>query len=144
MLLNYDEMAKGLAAAGVPLVKEHLAADAAEAVATADEFGVPVVLKLVSPALVHKSDVGAVLLNIRGHEEVVEATGRLADLAAELSLNEAGWQILVQEMVDGGYANAIDLREEVTIPVSALPDRLADIASRGGRRFSDFLFLPSA
>ncbi|MDA3624099.1 acetate--CoA ligase family protein [Saccharopolyspora sp. WRP15-2] len=100
MLLNYDEMAKSLSAAGVPLVKERLAADAAEAVAAADEFGVPVVLKLVSPALVHKSDVGAVLLDVRGHDAAVEAAGRLAELASELSLGVAGWQILVQEMVE--------------------------------------------
>ncbi|MCG3751939.1 acetate--CoA ligase family protein [Amycolatopsis sp. Poz14] len=97
MLLGYDEVAKALAAAGVPAVRERLAASPAEAVAAADEFGVPVVLKLMSPALVHKADVGAVLLDVQGHDAAVAGAARLRELAGELGL--PGWQILVQEMV---------------------------------------------
>lgn len=98
MQLSYDEVAKALTAAGVPVVRERLAPDAAAAVAAGDEFGVPVVLKLVSPALVHKSDVGAVILDVRGHDAVAGAAGRLTELASILQIDDDGWQILVQEM----------------------------------------------
>ncbi|MEV6062886.1 acetate--CoA ligase family protein [Nocardia asteroides] len=102
MLLHYDTLARCLAEAGVPLVRERLVENTQAAVAAAEEFGVPVVLKLISPALVHKADVGAVVLDLVGAEAVRAAAERLTTLAAELALESAGWQILVQEMVRGG------------------------------------------
>ncbi|MBN9742723.1 hypothetical protein DMP23_16700 [Amycolatopsis sp. A1MSW2902] len=98
MLLNYDDLAASLAEAGVPVARERLADDASAAAAAAGELAGPAVLKLVSPELVHKSDAGAVLLDIRGAEAAAVAAARLEALAAELSLKR--WQILVQEMVD--------------------------------------------
>ncbi len=57
--------AKGiLAKAGVPVLAEKLARSADEAVKAAEEVGYPVVMKIVSPQIVHKSDIGGVLLNV--------------------------------------------------------------------------------
>ncbi|SFW88641.1 ATP-grasp domain-containing protein [Amycolatopsis australiensis] len=83
MLLSYDDVAKALAAAGVPAVLER---SVAGAVATAGELGIPLVVKVVSPALAHKADVGAVELDVRGHD----AAGRLAELAGNLALGRRG------------------------------------------------------
>ena len=51
----------------------------------------------------------------------------------------------VDEVVDllaPRYARAIDVRDERELPVGELPRQLESIAAGGGRRFSDFLFLP--
>lgn len=99
MQLSYQSLARALAAVEVPVAREFLATDAATATAVADGFGTPVVLKLISPALIHKSDVGAVILGLEGRDEVAAAAERLQLLATELGLDEAGWHILVQEMI---------------------------------------------
>ena len=53
-----------LAAAGIPSVPERLCADAQTAAAAASELGWPVVLKIASPDILHKSDIGGVLLDV--------------------------------------------------------------------------------
>ncbi|MDQ2713568.1 MAG: acetate--CoA ligase family protein [Chloroflexota bacterium] len=58
--------------AGIPVVPGKLAISAAEAVEAAREVGLPVVLKIQSPELPHKSDVGGVALNLASEEAVRE------------------------------------------------------------------------
>ena len=59
-----------LEAYGFPTLKHGMAKTAEEAVALFQKIGAPVVLKIVSPDVVHKFDVGGVLLNISTPEEV--------------------------------------------------------------------------
>ncbi len=59
--------------AGIPIPPGGLAKTVAEAVAIAREVGYPVALKIVSPDIVHKSDVGGVKLNLANDEEVRRA-----------------------------------------------------------------------
>ncbi len=59
-----------LAAFNVPVTETRLAADANDAVAIAERLGYPVVLKIASPDIVHKSDVGGVVLSVRNADEV--------------------------------------------------------------------------
>ncbi len=63
-LLNEHEAKSVLHAYGIPVVKTQFAATIDQAVAIAEDIGYPVVLKIVSPQITHKSDVGGVLLNI--------------------------------------------------------------------------------
>ncbi|MDE2639908.1 MAG: acetate--CoA ligase family protein, partial [Chloroflexota bacterium] len=63
-MLSEVEAKAALGAAGVPVTPTRLAAGAAEAVAIAGELGYPVVLKVVSDTITHKSDVGGVELNL--------------------------------------------------------------------------------
>jgi len=56
-----------------PLVAGDLAATADEAVALAEKLGYPVVMKIDSPHILHKSDVGGVVLNIRSEQDVRDA-----------------------------------------------------------------------
>ncbi len=53
-----------LAAAGVVFSPEQVCSDADGAVAAAEQFGFPVVLKIVSPDIAHKTEMGGVLLNV--------------------------------------------------------------------------------
>ncbi len=59
-----------LAGAGVPMQREILARTADEAAAAAEQLGLPVAVKVVSPDVTHKSDVGAVVLGIADAESV--------------------------------------------------------------------------
>lgn len=70
-----DEVAskKLLAAYGIPISKEAIAQTSAEAVKIAKKIGFPVVAKVVSPDILHKSDVGGVVLNINSAAEVKKA-----------------------------------------------------------------------
>ncbi|WP_444984822.1 acetate--CoA ligase family protein [Halomonas mongoliensis] len=55
---------------GIPAAPEQIAADADQAVSLAEAFGYPVVLKIASPDIVHKSDIGGVLLDVASAEDV--------------------------------------------------------------------------
>ena len=61
-----------LAQAGVVFSPEQVCSDAAAAAKAADSFGYPVVLKIVSPDIAHKTEMGGVLLNV-GDAAAVQA-----------------------------------------------------------------------
>ncbi|MGX5658870.1 acetate--CoA ligase family protein [Castellaniella ginsengisoli] len=65
-----SESKRLLAAAGIPVNREVIVADPAEAARRAPEVGFPLVAKVISPAIVHKSDVGGVLLGVRDAESL--------------------------------------------------------------------------
>lgn len=69
-LLTEVEAKSLLQEAGVPVAATLLARTRAEAQAAADQVGYPVVLKIVSPDIAHKSDVGGVKLNLQDREAV--------------------------------------------------------------------------
>jgi acetyl-CoA synthetase len=91
------------------------AGDAEEALALAREVGFPVGLKLSSPALLHKSEAGALALGLGAEEEVREAARRLLALpeAAEATL-------LVERMVEGGIELFFAARRDGVVPVLAV------------------------
>jgi acetate---CoA ligase (ADP-forming) len=70
-----DEVASKalLRAYGIPVSKEEIAQDAAGAVKIAKKIGFPVVAKVVSADILHKSDIGGVVLNINSPAEVKKA-----------------------------------------------------------------------
>lgn len=78
-----DEVAskKLLKAYGIPVSKEGIAQTAAEAVKIAKQIGFPVVAKVVSAEILHKSDIGGVVLNLNSATEVKKA---FADISARV------------------------------------------------------------
>ena len=72
-ILTEFESKQLLAAYGIPTVRTELAATAEEAVHKASEIGFPVVLKLHSETITHKTDVGGVKLNLRSASDVAAA-----------------------------------------------------------------------
>jgi acetyltransferase len=72
-ILTEYESKQLLAAYGIPTVRTELAASADDAVRQADEIGYPVVLKLHSETITHKTDVGGVKLNLRTATDVAAA-----------------------------------------------------------------------
>ncbi len=64
------EAKRVFAAYGLPVAATELARSEEEAVAIAEAMGYPVVMKIISPDILHKSDAGGVKINVRGAEEV--------------------------------------------------------------------------
>jgi acetyltransferase len=84
-LLAAAEAATLITEAGIPAAAAPLATDADAAVSLARGFGYPVVLKISSPDIVHKSDIGGVRLNLRNDAEVRQA---FEDIMASTRLYE--------------------------------------------------------
>lgn len=76
-LLTEAESKQILTAYGIPTVETHIAADPDSAVAFAERIGYPVVLKLHSETVTHKTDVGGVQLNLRDAQAVRAAFDRI-------------------------------------------------------------------
>jgi len=72
-LLTEIESKQVIAQAGLSVVETKLALTQQEAIALSKNIGFPVVMKVISPDIVHKSDGGGVVLNIKNEEEVVAA-----------------------------------------------------------------------
>jgi acyl-CoA synthetase (NDP forming) len=102
-----------LAEVGVPVVREHQVTTVDEARAAAEALGFPLVLKVVSDVIPHRSDLGLVALDIRDEPELVTQWARMSRRLDELG-QRAGASFLVQEMARGGL--------EVFAGVSRDPD----------------------
>jgi acyl-CoA synthetase (NDP forming) len=87
-----------LAAHGVPVVPWRLARSGDEAVAAARELGYPVVVKVVSPEILHKTDIGGVALGLGDDDGVRGGFARVVAAAGDAHVDGA----LVAPMRDGG------------------------------------------
>ncbi len=82
----------------IPVTDFRVAKEEAEAIKAAGDIGYPVVLKIVSPDVIHKSDVGAVVLNLKTAHEVGEAYRRILSNVVKVQPNARMLGVLVQEM----------------------------------------------
>jgi acetyltransferase len=80
--LTESEAKEVLKAYGIPVVETRVAGNAEEAVTIAAEIGFPVALKVLSPDITHKSDVGGVALDLETPDAVLEAANRIASRVA--------------------------------------------------------------
>ena len=83
---------------GIPVTVFKLAKNQEEAAEVARQIGFPVVLKIVSPDIIHKSDAGGVKVNLKEAEEVRSAYGRILENAKKYNDAARIEGILVQEM----------------------------------------------
>lgn len=91
-----------LARAGVPVVSARLARNATEAVAAARAFGDEVALKISSPDIAHKSDIGGVELKLRGDDAVAAAFARVMANVRERAPKAEIEGVLVSPMRERG------------------------------------------
>lgn len=107
-----------LAAAGVPFAQERTATNATEAVAAAGAIGFPVAMKVLSPDLAHKSEVGGVRLGLADAAAVSEAwDGMMASVRAKAP-NARIEGALIAPMIAGGVETVIGMhRDPVFGPV---------------------------
>ncbi|MGH6768395.1 MAG: acetate--CoA ligase family protein [Xanthobacteraceae bacterium] len=97
-----------LRACGIVTPNERLVTSAADAVRAAEEIGFPVVLKAVAGTLTHKSDVGAVALNLGSPADVSAAYARIASNVKDHVI--AG--MLVCQQVHGGLELVLGLHRD--------------------------------
>jgi len=104
--LNEHEAKRFLAGFGVPVSRETLVPDEAGALKAAWEIGYPVVLKAAGEKLQHKTEVGAIALNLKSEAEVRDEARRLLAIPGCEAL-------LVQEMVKGDRELVCGLTRDV-------------------------------
>ncbi|MFL2646304.1 MAG: acetate--CoA ligase family protein [Dehalococcoidia bacterium] len=99
--LNEVEAKQLLASAGVPVAQTQLAITADEAVNAAEEIGYPVVMKIVSPEIAHKSDVGGVVVGVENSDDVrsvfAEINRSVADKAPQAEIDGVAIQAMVPQ-----------------------------------------------
>jgi acyl-CoA synthetase (NDP forming) len=100
--LNEAEVRALLAAAGVAEDDAVLVRTADEAAAAAERVGGPLAMKVVSPDLLHKTDIGGVRLHVRGPAEAREAFAAVTSAAAVLDPAPRIDGALVAPMREGG------------------------------------------
>ena len=97
---------------GLPLVASRLAADPDAAAAAADALGYPVVVKICSPDLPHKSDVGGVALGLGDGAAVREAARRILDTVAARAPRARVEGLLVQRQAEGELELALGVKRD--------------------------------
>jgi len=83
---------------GIPVTNFRIAENEAEAVDFAKDIGYPLVLKIVSPEIIHKSDVGGVIINLKDSKDVQNAYKQIMDNVQKHKPNAKIIGMLVQEM----------------------------------------------
>ena len=91
-----------LRAYGFPLPASKLAKTKKEAVSSAKKIGFPVVLKIASPQIIHKSDAGGVKVNLQNAKDVENAFDTIIKNAKKYNKKADIKGVLVVEMVKGG------------------------------------------
>jgi acetyltransferase len=101
-----------LATYGVPLPKSALARNVDEAVAAAEAIGYPVVMKIASPDILHKTDIGGVKLNLASASDVRDAFDLIVYRATRHMPDATIWGCQVQQMVKGGKEVIIGMNRD--------------------------------
>ena len=83
---------------GIPVTKFNLAKNEKEAAVQADQIGYPIVLKIVSPDIIHKSDAGGVIVNLKTPAEVSIAYKKIIENVKKYKSDAKIVGVLVQEM----------------------------------------------
>jgi len=108
-----------LAQAGIAVAPERACATAGEAVAAAEALGYPVVLKILSPDIQHKSEIGGVLLNVTDAEGVHAGFGLLIARGKEAVPGARLEGVLVAKQLSGGVECILGIqRDPVFGPVA--------------------------
>jgi acetate---CoA ligase (ADP-forming) len=108
--LAEHEAKRLLRGARLPVVDGRLVADEDDAAAALAELGAPVALKLSSPSLRHKTEAGALVLDVRAEPELRAAHRRLVGLDVD------GADVLVERMAPPGAELLIAARLEGVVP----------------------------
>jgi hypothetical protein len=112
--INEFDAKRLLSVYGIPVAQEQRVATEADALAAARALGYPVALKIVSDAIAHKTELGAVAVNLKSDAELTEAYAQLHQRLEKLDPRPADAAFLVQEFVADGV--------EVFAGVSRDPD----------------------
>ncbi len=110
-ILTEHEAKKLLAKYGIPVTSGQIASSADEALGIALQIGTPVAMKISSPDISHKSDVGGVALNVE--REYVRTTYNEMTARIKKSVPDAAIEgVLVQQMAPPGHEVIVGLKKD--------------------------------
>jgi acyl-CoA synthetase (NDP forming) len=112
--LGDREVKKILSFYNIPIVREGVATTVDEAIKLSNSIGYPVVLKIISPDISHKTEAQAVKLNLRSPIEVEKACSDLLGKAQIYKPNDKVEGYLIQEMVEDGIEAIVGLHADPT------------------------------
>src|SRR5438445_968541 len=98
-----------LTAYGLPAIKTEFARTRQQAVALAKKIGLPVAMKIVSPDVVHKTDIGGVKLDLNNEKDVGEAFDEILKNVKATSPGARIEGVLLQNYVTGGIETIIGI-----------------------------------
>ena len=107
-----EEGQEVLRAYGFPVPKSILATKDKDAIKAAKKIGFPVVMKIASPQIIHKSDAGGVKVGLKNPQEVRSAFKEIIKNAKKYDKKATIKGVLVQEMVKGGKETIIGSKLE--------------------------------
>jgi acetyltransferase len=113
-ILSEAEAKTVLDAYRIPTVKTVVATTAEESAAAAEEIGFPVVIKILSNDITHKSDVGGVALNVRSASEAAAQFTKVTERAQAAVPDAKIIGVTVQEMSRGGYEVIVGAKMDPT------------------------------
>jgi acetyl coenzyme A synthetase (ADP forming)-like protein len=103
-----DEAIEILQAYGIPAIPYQYAKTAAEAVDAFGKIGSPVVMKIATPSVLHKTEVGGVMLDLRSAGEVESAFRELKRRIGPLKPGQE-FSVALQEMISGGVETVVGM-----------------------------------
>ncbi len=119
LLSNYPKTVLGeaqtrplLYAYGIPICKGDFAKDAKHAADIAEKVGYPVVLKIVSDQILHKSEVGGVMLNINTRSQVSASYTKMTNQIKRINPQARIDGVLVEKMAPKGYEIIIGMKRD--------------------------------
>ncbi|HWM67063.1 MAG TPA: acetate--CoA ligase family protein [Steroidobacteraceae bacterium] len=96
--------ARGICEAyGINIPKEGVATTGAEAVKLAGDIGFPVVMKIVSPQILHKTEAGGVLVGVKSADQVAEGFSTIVESARKYDPKAEILGVQIQQMLTGGH-----------------------------------------
>ena len=102
-----------IASYGFKIPKSSLALTSREAIAAAEKIGYPVVMKIVSPDILHKTDVGGVRVGIENNMQVEEAFFDITSKSRQYLPHATILGVSIQEMVGGGKEVILGMSKDV-------------------------------
>jgi acetyl coenzyme A synthetase (ADP forming)-like protein len=87
---------------GIAIPREGVATNATDAATQAARIGFPVVMKIVSPQILHKTEAGGVLVGVKSAEEAARAYGTIVANARKYDERAEILGVQVQQMIGGG------------------------------------------
>ena len=126
-----------LTKAGIAFPREILVSSPEEAGAAAESIGAPAAIKVVSPDIAHKTEVGGVALGVIGKEQAATAVKRMAETLSLAAPDARISGFLVAEMVEDGIETIIGVHRDPTFgPIvtfglgGVMVELIGDVVSR--------------